>query len=934
MSSKSLKRFWASVASATLALSAVVGLSVNIDSARALDGSKFDPGLIISDSVFYDFGTMTAPQIQSFLDDKVPKCRLSPTDKFTCLRYYKTDIPAMSADIGRCDAIQAATDQSVAQMLVVIAKACNINPRVLLVTLQKEQGLVTSTNPYWPDSKNPGQPSTTKPLDYRYQIAMGFACPDTGPCTTFGFFYQVYKAASQFHWYGNPAGSFTYLKVGKNITMGYSPRGSVCGSKTFPLKSQATAALYYYTPYTPNQAALDNLYGTGDSCSAYGNRNFWRYYWDWFGSPIGGGFLLQSASSDVYLITENPATHTYEKHRLADAATATAFAPLGPVGQISQEYLDSFPTASAMTRLVKSATNQYFFVDGGRKFLFSACDQVATFGLDCNNAVQLTANQLSSLPSSGAMTTLVPDFSGPNAASASQYLISGGYKHAILDAASVAATKVSLPSLAPVPISAFSYLPWGDPIATEGVIFSNRTSGNKAIMFGGKYYEFATDTSADIDFKLWFPSSSGTLSADSVSKVLSNQPIESVVANSKLKSFALTPEGRVSIDTNAPIVANPPVLPDAFLNKIQLVDGILSTPFLAKAPLGKNTYFVANQVRRAVVNADSLAKLQTLATRPETVVLPPSVISQIQLAGPILAPGSLVKDPSGVYFITDGLSGLKQITNPSLLPLYGLGSGVKVAKSDLNEYTKTGSLGGFRILCGTQQYFSVSGVWQPIADSYASSYPGNSVALASETCANLKFGTTQLGRFVISPAKFTYLMSGGKRRLVNNAKQYQALRGTTPAAYKIDTLLNGVLQLGVPLPTNQKNPIPNPADNPPTPAATASPTPTPSSSPTSTPAVTPSASSSARPSASPSASSSAKPTPTPTEKPTPTPTKTVVPTKSPTPTPTPKVVTYVVVAGDTLTKIANRFGTTVSAIKAANGLIRDQVNIGQKLVIR
>ncbi|MFZ1523014.1 MAG: hypothetical protein WAS94_03260, partial [Candidatus Saccharimonadales bacterium] len=38
------------------------------------------------------------------------------------------------------------------------------------------------------------------------------------------------------------------------------------------------------TPYRPNQAALNNLYGTGDGCSAYGNRNFWRFYTDWFGS--------------------------------------------------------------------------------------------------------------------------------------------------------------------------------------------------------------------------------------------------------------------------------------------------------------------------------------------------------------------------------------------------------------------------------------------------------------------------------------------------------------------------------------------------------------------------------------------------------------------------------------------------------------------------
>jgi len=50
------------------------------------------------------------------------------------------------------------------------------------------------------------------------------------------------------------------------------------------LQNKATAALYYYTPYQPNAAALANLGGTGDGCSSYGNRNFWVYYNNWFGS--------------------------------------------------------------------------------------------------------------------------------------------------------------------------------------------------------------------------------------------------------------------------------------------------------------------------------------------------------------------------------------------------------------------------------------------------------------------------------------------------------------------------------------------------------------------------------------------------------------------------------------------------------------------------
>jgi hypothetical protein len=78
-----------------------------------------------------------------------------------------------------------------------------------------------------------------------------------------------------------------------------------------------------------------------------------------------------------------------------------------------------------------------------------------------------------------------------------------------------------------------------------------------------------------------------------------------------------------------------------------------------------------------------------------------------------------------------------------------------------------------------------------------------------------------------------------------------------------------------------------------------------------------------------------QPTPLSTEKPTPIPAS---PTPRATPEPTkvpasPKPETYVVAEGDTLSLIATRFGTSVSAIKAANGLDSDVINVGQVLVI-
>src|SRR5690606_12677664 len=86
--------------------------------------------------------------------------------------------------------------------------------------------------------------------------------------------------------------SFGNVKVGKH-RIAYDPVAS-CGSSVVDVQNLATAGLYNYTPYQPNQAALDAGYGSSsDPCSSYGNRNFFLYYTDWFGNP---GNLLQNAS--------------------------------------------------------------------------------------------------------------------------------------------------------------------------------------------------------------------------------------------------------------------------------------------------------------------------------------------------------------------------------------------------------------------------------------------------------------------------------------------------------------------------------------------------------------------------------------------------------------------------------------------------------------
>jgi hypothetical protein len=244
----------------------------------ALSGSSFNSSRIIDDSVFFDSNSMGAQDVQAFLSSKVPNCDTNHeagggyTPPFTCLKDYRQNIQGKSAD-AYCTGAVSGGMKSAAQIIKDVSVACSISPKVLIVLLQKEQSLITDTWP-WPN---------------QYEKATGYACPDTAPCDPefAGFFNQIWYAARQFQRYVKQPQSFNFAS-GKTSFVSYQANNPGCGGTNITIQNSATAALYNYTPYQPNAAALNNLYGTGDTCSAYGNRNFWRLFSDWFGSPVTG----------------------------------------------------------------------------------------------------------------------------------------------------------------------------------------------------------------------------------------------------------------------------------------------------------------------------------------------------------------------------------------------------------------------------------------------------------------------------------------------------------------------------------------------------------------------------------------------------------------------------------------------------------------------
>lgn len=351
-----------------------VAMVATAPKASALSGSEFTAGRIMDDATFFSTNTMSPNDIQAFLNAKVPNCDTNGSQPrggttraaygasvgnpapYTCLKDYSQAIPNKGADAYCAGGIGGGT-KSAALIIYEVGQACGVNPKVLLVMLEKEQSLITDD---WP-------------WNIQYRSAMGYGCPDTAPCDSeyYGFFNQVYNAAHQFQRYAKQPQLFNF-RGGIVSYVQYNPN-SGCGGTNVGIVSQATAGLYNYTPYQPNAAALNNLYGSGDGCSAYGNRNFWRMYTDWFGStrttvPFAYSLESQTAYSDAArtqpfnrTATTTPDGKIYVTIRARNMGLNTwtpAFVRLGtskPNDRGSRFYDPSWPDPARPTQLLESS---------------------------------------------------------------------------------------------------------------------------------------------------------------------------------------------------------------------------------------------------------------------------------------------------------------------------------------------------------------------------------------------------------------------------------------------------------------------------------------------------------------------------------------------------------------------------------------------------
>ena len=452
---------WACALAILVAVPVALPATVSpVDAAAAADASDWNAGNIIDDAVFYDGNAMTSNDIQAFMERQVPSCRSG----YTCIKDYRQNTDDRPAD-KYCNGYQGRPNESASTIIDKVARSCGISQKALIVLLQKEQGLITST----------------APSDWNYQAATGQGCPDTAPCdsSTAGFFYQVYYGARQFEVYRlNP--TWWGYQQGRWNNILYNPNGG-CGTQRVYIENQATAGLYIYTPYVPNQAALNNLYGTGDGCSAYGNRNFWRTFTDWFGSTRQQNNRVVSVNGDVYLISGG------RRYHMPPHAWPQWQAAFGNPSSVSRDYLNNFADAGDASLYVRnSTTGAVYYLDSRELHYFNSCDLISLWGGNCQNLIiDVTGADLASLVVGKPMSPFGRiDSYGP------VYRMAGSQLQPMYDDA-VASTY----NLGTVPYAAL--LP-GSVVSRSSVSTQTRFANGRFIMFAG-------------DSRVWLPTADGRL---------------------------------------------------------------------------------------------------------------------------------------------------------------------------------------------------------------------------------------------------------------------------------------------------------------------------------------------------------------------------------------------------------------------------------------
>lgn len=278
--------------------------------------AAFDQNMVISDSNFEDYGSMSAVAIDAFLNSFPGSC-ISSSNGFVT-----PDPQGWSSSQNK---YLYGGNVTGGRAIYDVAQLYHVNPKVILSTLQKEQSIPNggklchqnTPDPNAPFSATPSPNSTftciingkSQPCTYAcpdsygggcMNIALGYGCPYYCAVANEGFSVQLtlgtwllrfaeqraYGKLTGYAGYESGDEGFCYHGImtpgyrarsasatacggsSDNVAVYYDGTGTLADGNSVSLSNGATSSLYNFTPFIS------------------GNNSFFNIYSNWFGSPI------------------------------------------------------------------------------------------------------------------------------------------------------------------------------------------------------------------------------------------------------------------------------------------------------------------------------------------------------------------------------------------------------------------------------------------------------------------------------------------------------------------------------------------------------------------------------------------------------------------------------------------------------------------------
>ncbi len=308
----------------------------------------FNPDFIISDEEMTDVSSMSLADIELFLRSKggyiasnyftnrdgelksAAKIIYEAANNYDCEGVVLSDNPTRKEREEKCN-------------------FAPINPKLLLVLLQKEQSLIEETSP------------TQKQLDWATGYGVCDDCSMNNPAIQRwrGFGKQINSASLQFSDYLNTPHHYSY-RAGNTYTI--SNTGRPASSVT--IQNNATAGLYNYTPHVYN-----------------GNYNFFKLWTKYFTRSYPNNSLLQvKGESGVWLIKDG------KKRPFLSRGALTTRYDLPKVIPVNKSDLDAYitgdPIKFAQYSVLRSPKGTIFLLVDDTRRGFSSQEAFRKIGIN------------------------------------------------------------------------------------------------------------------------------------------------------------------------------------------------------------------------------------------------------------------------------------------------------------------------------------------------------------------------------------------------------------------------------------------------------------------------------------------------------------------------------------------------------------------------